>query len=127
MSMVAMLALTGCARELSQQSEPRAFVVYFENGSTELTPEAQGIVADIASAAQKATRAEVTIEGTAARTADAGNGANLAARRTLAVKDALRAAGVPESSIGLRYTDVAADTRGVVAGRRVNVTLVVQN
>ena len=127
-SIAAMLALTGCAGELAQQAESKAFVIYFQNGSAELTPDAQRAVAEIASAAKKAERSELTIEGTAARTADAASGsdANVDARRVRAVEDALRAAGVAESTIDLRYTSMAAETKGVAA-RRVKVTLVAQN
>jgi outer membrane protein OmpA-like peptidoglycan-associated protein len=123
-----MLALTGCAGRPAQQAETKAFVIYFQNGSAELTPDAQRTVAEIASAANKARRSELTIEGTVARTADAASGgdANVGARRARAVEDALRADGVAESAIDLRYNSVAPETKGVAA-RRVKVTLVARN
>jgi outer membrane protein OmpA-like peptidoglycan-associated protein len=127
-SIAAMLALTGCTGEPSQQAETKAFVIYFQNGSAELTPDAQRTVAEIASVAKEAGHSELTIEGTAARTADAASGgdATVGARRALAVEDALRADGVAESAIDLRYTSVAPETKGVAA-RRVKVTLVAED
>jgi outer membrane protein OmpA-like peptidoglycan-associated protein len=123
-----MLTLTGCAGEPTQQAETKAFVIYFQNGSAELTPDAQRAIAEIASTATKAERSELTIEGTAARTANAASGgdANVGARRALAVENALRADGVAESTIDLRYTSVAPETTGVAA-RRVKVMLVAQD
>jgi outer membrane protein OmpA-like peptidoglycan-associated protein len=127
-SIAAMLTLTGCAGEPTQQAESKAFVIYFQNGSAELTPDAQRTVAEIASAVKEAERSELTIEGTAARTADAASSsdANVGARRALAVENALRADGVAESAIGLRYTDAAPETKGLAA-RRVKITLVAEN
>jgi cytochrome c oxidase subunit 2 len=121
---VAMLALSGCAIETAQQTAPRAYVVYFQRGSAELTPEAQAIVAEIAGTAQKAGSAEIAVEGAADR---AGNSdADLAARRAAAVENALRAAGVPNAMVSVRSDDSTTAAAGGVAARGVKITLVAQ-
>jgi cytochrome c oxidase subunit II len=118
-----MLALTACETETAQQAQPRAFVVYFQRGSAELTPEAQAIVSEVAGAAQKSQRAEITVEGVA----DRGNrDADLAARRAAAVEQALHAAGISEAEVSVRGTDTATEAGGVAA-RRVKITLVAEH
>jgi len=121
-SIAALLALAGCTEQTAQQSEPKAFVVYFQSGSAELTPEAQQIVAEIAKAARNAEHPEITVEGVA----DRGNAdGELTARRTAAVENALRADGVVDATVALRSPEAALDAHGIAA-RRVKVTLVAQ-
>lgn len=122
MSIATVLALAGCgAARTAQQPEPKAFVVYFQSGSAELTPEAQQIVAEIATAARNAEHPEITIEGVADRSDDH----DLTARRTAAVGSALQADGVADATVTLRGADETANAHGIAA-RRVRVTLVAQ-
>src|SRR5579863_5506147 len=117
MSIAAMLALAGCgATQTAQQAEPRAFVVYFQTGSAELTPEGRQIVGEIATAARNAERPEITVEGVADRTS---TDRDLTARRTAAVESALRTDGVTDAMVTLRSPDPA-DGQGIAA-RRVQV------
>jgi len=119
----AMLALAACDTETAQQAQPRAFVVYFERGSAELTPEAQAIVAEVAGAAQKSERAEITVEGAADR---GDRDADLAARRAAAVGQALHAAGVSEAEVSVRGSDTPTKAGGI-ATRGVKITLVAEH
>jgi outer membrane protein OmpA-like peptidoglycan-associated protein len=100
LGVTAILALAGCSHtEMARQSQPpRAFVVYFQNGTATLTPEAQQIVDEVADAARHSERSEVIVAGVTDRRADQA----LTARRTAAVEAALRREGVAETMVSLR-------------------------
>ena len=121
---IAMLALSGCAMETAQEAAPRAYVVYFQRGSAELTPEAQAIVAEIAGTAQKAGYAEIAVEGAADRSGNAN--VALSEQRVASVENALRAAGVADAKVSV-HGDGATAEAGGVAARGVKITLVAQH
>ena len=104
---------------------------YFASGKTELAPGAMDALADLVKNALAGGRTLV-VSGFHDATGDARKNAALAGQRALAVRDALRAAGVPMAQIALQkpaqIMDGATTAGGVVAGdaaeaRRVEVAL----
>src|SRR5262249_3951292 len=74
------------------------FVVYFNTGQSDLSPDAQAKIAQ-AAAAFKQGGTGVAVKGHADRVGDQGANLRLSLRRTAAVKAALMSNGVPESAI----------------------------
>ena len=90
----ALAALAGCT---NPPAEPRNFVVYFQSGDANVTPEAQQVVANAASAMRDRPPTKIVVEGHA----DGGTttDARLADQRALAVIHALAEDGVDANSI----------------------------
>ena len=74
------------------------FVVYFNTGQSDLSPDAQAKI-DQAAATFKQGGTAVAVKGHADRVGDQGANVRLSMRRTAAVKAALMRDGVPESAI----------------------------
>ena len=74
------------------------FVVYFNTGQSDLSPDAQAKIAQAAAAFEQGGTA-VAVKGHADRVGDQGANLRLSLRRTAAVKAALMSNGVPESAI----------------------------
>ena len=74
------------------------FVVYFNTGQSDLSPDAQAKI-DQAAATFKQGGTAVAVKGHADRVGDQGANLRLSMRRTAAVKAALMRDGVPESAI----------------------------
>ena len=75
--------------------------VYFDTGSATLGAEGNGVIAGAAEAIKKDSL-RVGLTGYTDKTGDAAKNEELAKARALAVRDALKAAGVPEASIDMR-------------------------
>jgi hypothetical protein len=116
-----MIAVAGCA---AQPPQPRAFDVFFEYDSAGLTPEAHGIVAQIASAAQSEQPSRIVVDGQATGTTPAD--ARIARERSEAVARSLLSHSVDpsliveETTLVKPATGMAADR---VAARKVRVAL----
>lgn len=105
-----LMALVGCT---SPDSAPRNFIVFFETDKSSLTPEAQALVTQMASAAQAAMPSKITVEGRA----DGGTAhdAALADERATAVMRALVEAGVDAKKIEKRPSAPPPGTTGTAA------------
>ena len=78
---------------------PREFIVFFGFNKSNLTAQAQQVVAEAASAAKKYGSASIKLVGHADRSGSDGYNVRLSQRRADAVKGALISQGVPGSSI----------------------------
>ena len=74
------------------------FVVYFDTGQSNITPDGQAKI-DQAAATFKQGGINVTVKGHADRVGDQGMNLRLSMQRTATVKAALMRAGIPESAI----------------------------
>ena len=98
------LLLAACQQQPQTASAPPAtqvkqlFVVYFNTGQSDLSPDAQAKI-DQAAATFKQGGTAVAVKGHADRVGDQGANLRLSMQRTAAVKAALMRAGVPESAI----------------------------
>ena len=94
---------------------------YFASGKSDLAPGAVEALAD-AIAAGKAGQ-KLVISGFHDSTGDPAKNAELAKQRALAVRDALKAAGVAESSIELKKPETATGSGNNAEARRVEVVI----
>jgi putative hemolysin len=99
------LLLAACQQQQPQMASPppasqlkQLFVVYFNTGQSDLSPDAQATIAQAAAAFRQGGTA-VAVKGHADRVGDQGMNLRLSMARTAAVKAALMRAGVPESAI----------------------------
>src|SRR5262245_6228886 len=98
------LMLAACQQQPQVASPPPAtqlkqlFVVYFNTGQSDLSPDAQAKIAQAAAAFKQGGTA-VAVKGHADRVGDQGANLRLSLRRTAAVKAELMRDGVPESAI----------------------------
>ncbi len=97
------LLLAACQQQPQMASPPptqvrQLYVVYFNTGQADLSPEAQAKIAQ-AAATFKQGGIAVLVKGHADRVGDQGMNLRLSMARTAAVKAALMRAGVPESAI----------------------------
>jgi len=100
----AALLLSACQQQPQMASSTpvtpvrQLFVVYFNTGQSDLSPEAQAKIGE-AAATFKQGGVTVTVKGHADRVGDQGANLRLSMQRTATVKAALMRAGVPESAI----------------------------
>jgi len=97
------LLLAACQQQPQMASPPptqvkQLYVVYFNTGQADLSPEAQAKIAQ-AAATFKQGGTNVLVKGHADRVGTQGINLRLSMARTAAVKAALMSAGVPESAI----------------------------
>jgi len=97
------LLLAACQQQAPMASPPptqvkQLFVVYFNTGQSNLSPDAQATIAQ-AAATFKQGGVAVAVKGHADRVGDQGMNLRLSLQRTAAVKAALMRDGVPESAI----------------------------
>src|SRR5262245_49733169 len=99
------LLLAACQQQPQMASPPppatpvkQLFVVYFNTGQSDLSPDAQAKIAQAAAAFKQGGTA-VAVKGHADRVGDQGANLRLSMRRTAAVKAELMRDGVPESAI----------------------------
>lgn len=111
-------AATDAATVMVEQSVVR---FYFASGKADLAAGAGDALIDVVKAA-KAGRTLV-ISGFHDATGDAAKNAALARQRAVAVRDALKAAGVPERQIELKNPEQLAGGGSNAEARRVEITL----
>ena len=119
--MVVMLVVAGCA---TQPSQSRVFDVFFDSNSASLSPDAHGIVGQIASAARSDRPARIVVDGHAI--GGKPGDAKIANERADAVVQALIAQSVDPSTIEKQATLVKPATPLVadrVAGQKVQIEL----
>ena len=98
------LLLAACQQQQPQMASPpptqvkQLFVVYFNTGQADLSPDAMATIAQSAATFRQGGTA-VAVKGHADRVGDQGMNLRLSLARTAAVKAALMRAGVPESAI----------------------------
>ena len=98
------LLLAACQQQPQMASPPPAtqlkqlFVVYFNTGQSDLSPDAQATIAQSAATFRQGGFA-VAVKGHADRVGDQGMNLRLSLQRTAAVKAALMRNGVPEAAI----------------------------
>jgi K(+)-stimulated pyrophosphate-energized sodium pump len=98
--------------------------VHFETGKTALSGEDLKVVAGVAQAMQKNTGLKVAISGYADKTGNAEQNLELAKQRAMAVRDALKAAGIAEDRIALQKPEQVIVGAGQDAeGRRVEISV----
>ena len=119
------LLLAACQQQPQMASPPPAapvkqlFVVYFNTGQSDLSPDAQATVAQAAAAFKQGGTA-VAVKGHADRVGDQGMNLRLSLQRSAAVKAALLRNGVPEAAIrsgGLGEEDLPVPTADQVPER----------
>ena len=119
------LLLAACQQQPQMASPPPAtqlkqlFVVYFNTGQSDLSPDAQATVAQAAATFRQGGTA-VAVKGHADRVGDQGANLRLSLQRSAAVKAALLRNGVPEAAIrsgGLGEEDLPLPTADQVPER----------
>lgn len=94
---------------------------YFASGKADLAPGASEALADLVRGAQAGRK--LVISGFHDATGDAAQNAELAKRRALAVREALKTAGVTEEQIELKKPEQVEGTGSEAEARRVEITL----
>jgi hypothetical protein len=100
----AALLLAACQQQAPMASSPpptpvrSLFVVYFDTGQSNITPDGQAKI-DQAATTFKQGGTNVLVKGHADRVGDQGMNLRLSMQRTATVKAALMRAGIPESAI----------------------------
>lgn len=94
---------------------------YFASGKSDLAPGAVEALADAITAGKAGQK--LVISGFHDSTGDPAKNAELAKQRALAVRDALKAAGVAESSIELKKPETATGSGNNAEARRVEVVI----
>ncbi len=94
---------------------------YFASGKTDLAAGAGEALADLVKGAQPGRK--LAVSGFHDATGDAVKNIELAKKRALAVRDALRAAGVAEGQIELRKPEQVAGSGSDAEARRVEISL----
>jgi len=94
---------------------------YFASGRAELAPGAGEALVDVVRAAKSGRK--VFIAGFHDSRGDAAANAELARRRAMAVREALRSAGVPDSQVTLQKPQETAGSGSDAEARRVEITL----
>lgn len=94
---------------------------YFASGKADLAPGASAALVDVVRAAR--TGKKVVIAGFHDPKGNAAVNAELARQRALAVRDALKAAGVADSQISLQKPEQMAGSGSDAEARRVEITL----
>ena len=129
------LLLAACQQQPQMASPPPAapvkqlFVVYFNTGQSDLSPEAQATVTQAAATFRQGGTA-VAVKGHADRVGNAGANLRLSLQRSAAVKAALMRNGVPEAAIrsgGLGEEDLPVPTADNVPdrlNRSVHITVI---
>ena len=103
---------------------PALAVLYFETGSASVGAEDAAALAEVVKALAGDGAHRVLLSGYHDSTGDPAMNAELAKQRAIAVADALKALGVPESRLELKKPEVAEITSGSNAeARRVEVTI----
>jgi hypothetical protein len=120
------LLLAACQQPQPQMASPppaapvkQLFVVYFNTGQSDLSPEAQATVTQAAATFRQGGTA-VAVKGHADRVGNAGANLRLSLQRSAAVKAALMRNGVPEAAIrsgGLGEEDLPVPTADNVPDR----------
>ncbi|WP_411886521.1 OmpA family protein [Polaromonas sp. YR568] len=113
-------ALQAAADAASVKVEQGVVRFYFGSGSADLAPGAVDAMADLVKAAKGGRT--LVISGFHDATGDAAKNAALAKQRAVAVRDALKAAGVPERQIELKKPEQLAGGNDAEA-RRVEISL----
>ena len=94
---------------------------YFASGKSDLAPGAVEALADAITAGKAGQK--LVISGFHDSTGDPAKNAELAKQRALAVRDALKAAGVAESGIELKKPETATGSGNNAEARRVEVVI----
>jgi outer membrane protein OmpA-like peptidoglycan-associated protein len=119
------VAAAGAAPSLSDDAsvvvENGVVKFYFASGKAELAPGALAALGDAIAAAKAGKR--LVLSGYHDATGDPARNAELAKQRAFAVRDALKAAGVAESSLDLQKPTQTQGTGGNAEARRVEVTI----
>jgi outer membrane protein OmpA-like peptidoglycan-associated protein len=111
-------AATDAATVMVEQGVVR---FYFASGKADLAAGAADALGDVVKAATAGRT--LVISGFHDATGDAAKNAALARQRAIAVRDALKAAGVPERQIELKKPEQLAATGSNAEARRVEITL----
>ena len=94
---------------------------YFASGKADLAPGASEALADLVRGAQAGRK--LVISGFHDATGDAAQNAELAKRRAMAVREALKTAGVTDEQIELKKPEQVEATGSDAEARRVEITL----
>ncbi|MCX7255647.1 MAG: OmpA family protein [Polaromonas sp.] len=105
----------------SVQVEQGVVKFYFESGNAELAVGAAEVLADLVEGAKLGRK--LVISGFHDATGGGAQNAVLATQRALVVRDALRAAGVPEAQIELKKPKQVSDSGNDAQARRVEISL----
>ena len=113
----------------AEPDPPAAFILYFEVGSTTLTPESEALLPEIVAAVGRMTRPRASVIGHADRQGPAGLNAVLSRRRAAIIRDVLLDLGLEPGAIEIGSfgeSDPLVPTEDGVAeprNRRVEVTV----
>jgi len=119
-----LLVLVACTGAQAQgATEAGRYLVYFDEFSANLTPEAQNALAEAAAKAKEAGAKTIRIEGRASATGSAEANRYLTQTRTQVVSDALQKDGVDPKIIQQQPLGQVTTTDTSVMQRRVDVVL----
>ncbi len=105
--------LAGCAAPApAPEPEPRAYLVFFEVDSADLTPAARAALAPLAARLARVPEARVTIEGHTDAVGSAAHNVRLGERRAASVRDYLTSSGV--AALRIQTMSYGADAAGAL-------------
>ena len=119
------LIVAGCAPMQPQatSTEVARYLVYFNEFSANLSPDAKNVIAEAAGKAKELGAKTVRVEGRASATGSAAANQHLTETRTQVVYDALQAAGVDPTMIQQQPLGQATTVDTSVMDRRVDIVL----
>jgi peptidoglycan-associated lipoprotein len=114
--------LVACVQATSQPDSGR-FLVYFDEVSANLTPQAHRIVADAVTRARETNARSIRIEGRASATGSSGGNQRLAEARSQVVADELARDGLDRATFRQVWIGETGSGDPGVAERRVDIVL----
>ena len=118
-----LVVLAGCAPQPSGSVEAGRYLVYFNEFSAFLSPDAQNVVATAAQRAKEVGAKAVLVQGRASATGSAAANQHLTETRTQIVYDALQKDGVNPTIIQQQPLGQTTATDTSVMDRRVDIVL----
>jgi outer membrane protein OmpA-like peptidoglycan-associated protein len=116
-------ALAGCTAPQQAGPEPDRYLVYFDEMSTKITPQADSMVLDATAKASVLHPRAIRIEGRASATGTPEEGHRLAEARVAAVVATLQKDGIDPAIIHQVYVGQTGTGDTSVADRRVDIVL----
>ena len=115
---------TPVAAEAAAPASPQAAKMYFDSGKADLSAEASAALQSIIDFATANPGARIAISGFHDATGSAAANAELAKNRAMAIRDALKAAGIAEDRIEMRKPEMTTGGGDPAEARRVEASII---
>jgi len=123
LGLVVLGAVAGCMPRAQAPQEGERFLIYFDEFSANITPQAQGVINDAAAKAKVTHPKAIRIEARASATGSPAANQKLTETRAQVVADALQKDGLDPASFRQVAAGQTASDDTSVADRRVDIVL----